>query len=245
MSLKKREKDLTMDKKSFLKGIKDGLPVCFVYLAVSFTFGLQAVQKGINAFFATVISATNLTSAGQFAGIQMIENGESILAVFIAVLIINARYLLMSFSLSQRLPEKTGTAKRLVMSVFVTDELYALACNEKERFGFAYFFGSGIIAYVGWTGGTLLGSLTNGLLPLRLQVAMGIALYCMFIAIIIPPARGNKKIFFAIAIASLLSCLLYLIPFFKKNFGLSVIISSVFSACVTALVFPIEESEYA
>ena len=74
---------------------------------------------------------------------------------------------------------------------------------------------------------------------------MGIALYCMFIAIIIPPARGNKKIFFAIAIASLLSCLLYLIPFFKKNFGLSVIISSVFSACVTALVFPIEESEYA
>lgn len=234
-----------MDKKAFLKGVRDGLPVCFVYVAVSFTFGLQAVQKGINAFFATVISATNLTSAGQFAGIQMIEHGESVLAVFIAVLIINARYLLMSFSLSQRLPENTGTGKRLIMSVFVTDELYALSCKEKEKFGFSYFFGSGIIAYIGWTLGTLLGSLTNDFLPLRVQVAMGIALYCMFIAIIIPPARENKKIFLTIFTASGLSCLFYLIPFFKKNFGLSVILASVVSACISAIFFPIKEEEYA
>lgn len=229
-----------MNKKVFFKGVKSGFPVCLVYLAVSFTFGIQAVKSGLNAFWATLISATNLTSAGQFAGTKMIELGESFLAVFIAVLIINARYMLMGFSLSQMLPAKTNAFKRIVLSFFITDELYALACDNKQDFCVTYFLGMGIIAYLGWTVGTLLGALTDSFLPVRLQFALGIALYCMFIAIVIPPAKKDKKIFMAIFIASGLSCLLYAIPFFKNQLGLSVILSSCVASCICAFVFPLE-----
>lgn len=234
-----KEKDSIMNKKVFIKGVKSGFPVCLVYLAVSFTFGIQAVKNGLNSFWATLISATNLTSAGQFAGIKMIKMGESFFAVFIAVLIINARYLLMGFSLSQMLPAKTNVFKRTVLSFFITDELYALACDNKQDFCVTYFLGMGIIAYLGWTAGTLLGSLTDSFLPARLQLALGIALYCMFIAIIIPPAKKDKKIFTAIFIASGLSCLLYVIPFFKNQLGLSVILASCVASCICAFVFPV------
>ena len=233
-----------MSKKLFCKGLKNGFPISLIYFAVAFTFGIQAVKSRISVLWSTVISATDFSSTGQFAGVKMIELGESFFAVFITVLIINARYLLMGFSLSQMLPAKTSVFKRMVLSFFVTDELYALAYDNKQDFCVTYFLGMGIIAYLGWVSGTLLGALTDSFLPVRLQLALGIALYCMFIAIIIPPAKKNKKIFMAIFIASGLSCLLYAIPFFKKQLGFSIILSSCVASCICALVFPMEtESE--
>ena len=233
-----------MKRLSFTNGIKDGLPICFAYLAVSFTFGLSAVQEGLSVFLATLISATNITSAGQFAGLKMIVGGAFFLEVFVAVLIINSRYMLMSLSLAQNLPEDTGTLKRLAMSIFVTDEIFAVSHSKGKRVNFIYFIGLSLTPYLGWTIGTLLGGLTDSLLPESLSVAMGIALYCMFIAIIVPPAKKSKPICFCIAISIILSCLFYYTPYLNKvNFGITVIICSVVSACITAWLFPIIEED--
>ena len=231
-----------MSKLKFLNGIKDGLPICFAYLAVSFTFGLSAVQEGLSAFFATLISATNITSAGQFAGLKMIVQGALFLEIGLAVFIINSRYMLMSLSLAQNLPRNTSTIKRLIMSIFVTDEIFAVSHARGKNINFKYFIGLSLTPYLGWTIGTLLGALTDSLLPTSLSGAMGIALYCMFIAIIIPPAKKSFAISFCIGLSVLLSCLFYYTPYLNKvNFGITVIICSLISACVTAWIFPIKE----
>ncbi|MBE5756661.1 MAG: AzlC family ABC transporter permease [Clostridiales bacterium] len=231
-------------KLKYFDGIKDGLPVCFAYLVVSFTFGIAASGLGINTFWATLISATNLTSAGQFAGIKMIALETGLIEIFIAVFIINSRYMLMSLSLSQSLTEKLGTFKRLCMSFFVTDEIFAIANFRKDRLSFKYFMGLATTPYFGWSIGTLLGSLTNSILPPSLESAMGIALYCMFIAIIIPPAIKSKAITFCIAISVILSVLLYYVPILNKiSFGVSIIISALISAGLTAYIFPIRERD--
>jgi len=231
-----------MKKLTFVQGIKEGLPICFAYVAVSFTFGLQAVSGGLNAFWATLISATNLTSAGQFAGLKMIQEGSYFLLIFFAVFIINSRYMLMSLSLSQNLAKEVGTKKRLIMSMFVTDEIFAVSYSKGKNINFNYFMGLATTPFLGWTVGTLLGSLVNTLLPLSLSLAMGIALYCMFIAIIVPPATKSFAISFCIALSIILSCTFYYLPYLKQiPFGLTVIICSVISSVVTALAFPIKE----
>lgn len=231
-----------MKKLSFTNGIKDGLPICFAYLAVSFTFGLTAVQQGLNVFLATLISATNITSAGQFAGLKMIVEGTSFFVVFLAVFIINSRYMLMSLSLAQNLPEGTNTKKRLIMSIFVTDEIFAVGYDKGKDINFIYFIGLSLTPYIGWTTGTFLGGLTDSLLPESLSLAMGIALYCMFIAIIVPPAKKSKPICFCIALSIALSCLFYFTPYLNKiNFGVTVIICSLVSSCITAWLYPIKE----
>ena len=231
-----------MKKLTFTNGVKDGLPICFAYLAVSFTFGLSAVQEGLNAFLATLISATNITSAGQFAGLKMIVQGALFLEIFLAVFIINSRYMLMSLSLAQNLPQGTSTLKRFIMSIFVTDEIFAVGYDKGKKINFIYFIGLSLTPYIGWTIGTLLGGLTDSILPESLSLAMGIALYCMFIAIIVPPAKKSKPICFCIAVSIALSCLFYYTPYLDKiNFGITVIICSLVSACITAWLFPIKE----
>lgn len=230
------------NKPTYFDGIKQGLPICVAYLAVSFTFGLVAVRGGIPVWLATVISATNLTSAGQFAGINMIAAGAGYLEIALAVFVINSRYMLMSLSLSQQLDRETNTLKRLIMSCFVTDEIFAVASTQKDKLNFKYFLGLATTPYIGWTVGTLLGGLVNGLLPENLRAAMGIALYCMFIAIIVPPAKKSKSIIFCILIATGLSCMLEFTPVLKNiSFGFRVIIASVAAAAVTAVIFPVKE----
>ena len=231
-----------MKRLRFINGIKDGLPICFAYLAVSFTFGLQAVKGGLNAFWATLISATNITSAGQFAGLKMIQDGSYFLLVGVAVFIINSRYMLMSLSLSQNLPKHYGTKKRLVMSMFVTDEIFAVSYSKGKNINFRYFMGLSLTPFLGWTIGTLLGGLINSLLPTSLSLAMGIALYCMFIAIIVPPATKSFSISVCIGMSIVLSCIFYFVPYLNKvPFGITVIICSLISAIATALIFPIKE----
>ena len=233
-----------MKKLTFMQGIKDGLPICFAYLAVSFTFGLQAVQNGLNIFWATLISATNITSAGQFAGLKMIQDGSYFLLVFFAVFIINSRYMLMSLSLSQNLPKEVGTKKRLIMSIFVTDEIFAVSYSKGKNVNFIYFIGLSLTPFLGWTIGTLLGGLINTLLPTSLSIAMGIALYCMFIAIIVPPATKSIPICFCIGLSIILSCTFYYVPYLNKiSFGITVIICSIISSVVTALIYPIKVGE--
>ena len=232
-----------MEKKfTFKNGLLDGLAVGFAYLAVSFSFGVYAVQKGMPFWLATILSASNITSAGQFAGVTLMAEAAAIFEIFITVLVINARYFLMSLSLSQQLDEKTPTWKRLIMAGFITDEIFAIATLAKEKLNFKYFMGLSIAPFIGWTVGTLLGGVINNIMPESLQVAMAIALYCMFIAIIVPPAKKSKPILICIVIAIAISCLFYFTPYVKDHVssGVRVIISAIVAAGITAFVFPIK-----
>ena len=196
----------------FVRGIKRGLPICLGYIPVSFTFGLIAVKMGFTPAQATLISLTNMASAGQFAGIRLIEGGAPYIELIITTFVINLRYFLMSLSLSQKVNPEMPFYKRAIMAYCITDEVFALASMEPEDVSFPFFGGLMLTPILGWTSGTLLGAIASNLLSPMLQGCMGIALYCMFIAIIIPPARKSRKVALAVVIAAALSCIFKYVP---------------------------------
>lgn len=221
------------NKLTFLDGIKDGLPICAAYLAVSITFGFMVVQNNLPAWLGVLMSATALTSTGQFAGINMILLGSSFFEIILTSFMINLRYFLMSLSLSQQLDSTTNTLKRFLMGFIVTDEIFAVGSSKGKELNFIYFMGLGLTPWLGWTGGTLIGAVANTFLPQKLSIAMGIALYCMFIAIIVPPAKNDKNLIVCIALSIFLSCILYyLIP--QISFGFRVIIVAVVVSAIMA-----------
>lgn len=225
----------------FLRGIKKGFPICLGYIPVSFTFGLIAVKMGFNPLEATIISLTNMASAGQFAGIRLIEGGAPYIELIITTFVINVRYFLMSLSLSQKVATELPFYKRAIMAFCITDEVFALAAMEKEDVSFPFFGGLMATPIFGWTLGTCLGAVASGLLPPMLQGCFGIALYCMFIAIIIPPARTGRKVAIAVIVSALLSCIFKYVPgvnILSKSGGggWSIIVSAVVAAAICASI---------
>lgn len=229
----------------FKNGIKDGVPIGLGYLSVAFAFGVQASLLGLPVYFSTLISMTNLTSAGQLAGVGIIAALGSVAEMLLVQLVINSRYFLMGVSLSQKLDSSFTTGKRLCAAAFITDEIFAVAISKRENVNTKYFFGLAIPPYVGWTTGTLLGAIAGDILPTTIQAALGIALYAMFIAIIIPPAVKSFRIAFVVALSALLSCAFYYVPFLKNNVsqGFAIILCALISAAVAAAVFPVKEEE--
>ena len=229
----------------YTRGLLLGKSIGLGYVPVSFTFGLVAVQMGFDPWVAVFISLTNLASAGQFAGIRMIAGGAPAIELAMTTLVVNIRYFLMSLSLTQKINPKLSTAKRCIMAFGVTDEIFALAAMEKEDVSFRFFTGLMTCPIVGWTLGTVLGAFAAELMPAMVQACMGIALYCMFIAIIVPPSKTNKKIFYAILIASALSCMFKYVPginqISQNGGGWSLIISAIGAASLCATFFKTEE----
>ena len=226
----------------FKHGIIKGLPICFGYIPVAFTFGLMAVQFGMPVWLATFISLSNVTSAGQFAGISIIAAGGAYVEIALTTLIINLRYMLMSLSLSQKIEKKTSLVQRLIFGFGITDEIFAVASTEDGEISPYYMYGLILTPIAGWTFGTALGGIISGALPTRLSEAMGIALYAMFIAIIIPAAKKSKPIVLCIGLAVLISCILRYIPVF--NFisdGFKLIITTIVTASIIAVIFPVKE----
>ena len=174
---------------SFPKGLGDGVPIGLGYFSVSFAFGISAVAAGVPVWGAALISMTNVTSAGQFAGLGLIAAGAPLAEQALTQLIINLRYALMSLSLSQKLAPGIGVLERLIMAFVNTDEVFAVASAQKGMVGRRYFYGLMIAPYLGWSGGTILGAAAGAVLPEAVQSALGIAIYGMFLAIIIPPAK--------------------------------------------------------
>ena len=196
----------------FVRGLKRGFPICLGYFPVSFTFGLIAVKMGFTPAQATLISLTNMASAGQFAGIRLIEGGAAYIELVVTTCIINLRYFLMSLSLSQKVNPEMPFYKRAVMAYCITDEVFALSAMEPDEVTFPFFGGLMITPIIGWTTGTLVGAVASELLSPMVQGCMGIALYCMFIAIIIPPARKSRKVALAVVVAAALSCIFKYVP---------------------------------
>lgn len=227
-------------KACFKKGFRLGIPIGIGYFSVSFAFGMMAVASGLSPALALMISMTNVTSAGQFAGIQVMTVGGSYIEMALTMLMINARYFLMSLSLSQKVSKKLTTLQRALMSFMVTDEIFAVASMEVGEVTGWYWIGLMTMPYLGWSGGTLAGALVSGLLPTSLQDALGIALYGMFIAIIIPAAKHSKPVVMTIIIAILISCLLKYIPLFSGiSSGFAVIIVTLIAAGIMAYIAPI------
>ena len=230
--------------KQFRLGLKTGLPVGLGYFSVSFGFGAMAAANGIRVLDAALISLTNLTSAGQFAGLTLILAGTTIWEMILTQLVINSRYALMSLSLSQKMGQRIGVLPRFAIAFFNTDEIFALAMAEPQPLTVPFLLGLGLTPFIGWTGGTLCGALAGSVLPLAVRTALGVMLYGMFIAIVVPPARQEKPVLAACLMALLLSCLFTWVPGLNRvSAGISIVICTVAAAAVCAWLFPIPDGE--
>lgn len=226
----------------FRSGLRKGIPIALGYIPVAFTFGLMAVSGGISPWIAVVISLTNLTSAGQFAGTNLIIAGAPLLEITVTTFVINIRYLLMSLSLSQKIIPQTSLVKRGIMSFGITDETFAVASLEEEDISFGYMIGLVSCPYWGWAIGTALGALISSVLPTAWQNSMGIALYAMFIALIIPSAKRSKAVFAIVMIAVTISSMFTWAPYFRQiSTGWAIIIATVTACLIGALFFPRED----
>ena len=231
-----------MKSKEFLRGMRAGMPVCIGYFSVSFGFGAMAVAQGLKILDAILISASNLTSAGQFAGLTVIAAGAAILEMILTQLVINSRYALMSLALGQRLGPQVGTGKRLAMAFFNTDEVFALGMAQGSKLTPAFFLGAGTVAAIGWTSGTAMGAVAGSLLPMSVRMALGVMLYGMFIAIVVPQAREEKPMLAAMLMALVFSCLFTWVPGLKEvSAGLAIVICTVAAAALCAALFPVKE----
>ena len=204
--------------KDFIYGIKRSIPIGIAYLAVSFAFGVMAVN-GITPLMATIISLTNLTSSSQFAGVRLIFETASYIEIAATIFLINLRYSLMSISISQKLDESIPTWKKMIFGFGITDEIYAVAISEdRRRLSSSYMFGMIILPIIGWTLGTLIGAVSSTLFSNRLLEALNIALYAMFVAIITPDAKKNLSVFKAFPLFMRgISCCKKIIQEFKPD----------------------------
>lgn len=224
----------------FVRGMAHGIPIMLGYLSVSFGFGILAVRLGLPVLGAVAISATNLTSAGQAAGVEIIAAGGTLLEMALTQLVINLRYALMGFSLSQKLDATFTTPRRLLVSFGITDEIYAVAISQPERLTATYMLGLILTPMLGWITGTALGAAAGQLLPAVVSNAMGIVLYGMFLAIIVPPSRKDKRVLLVVLLAAAVSCLFrYLLP--AVSGGFAVIVSALAASVAGALLCPVSE----
>lgn len=229
----------------FSKGVKDGLPIVVGYFAVSFAFGINAGAALNSWLLATFISMTNLTSAGQFAGMKIMSSATgTLLELAIASFFINLRYSLMAISLSQKVTPGFNTAKRLLLATGITDEIYAVSMSQAERVNPLYFLGLMTLPYLGWSGGTLTGAVCGQILPDMVVNALGVALYGMFIAIVVPPMKSHRPTFIAVLIAIALSFAFFYVPVLNTvSSGFAIIICAVVASLICAAFFPVNDSK--
>ncbi len=235
-----------MKKQEFLEGVRDGIPICLGYFSVSMAFGLTAVLSGIPLWAAVVISLTNLTSAGQFAGVNLLVAQGTFIELGLTTLIINLRYFLMSISVSQKVEQKMTMKERLAIAFGVTDEIFAVSMQRDHELTTAYMAGLILTPVIGWTSGTLVGAVATSFMPPILSNAFGIALYGMFIAIVVPPAREHKNVLFAVVLSIAASAACKYLPIVKNlSSGWTIILITFIVCVIAAWLFPVEESEEA
>ncbi len=230
-------------KQWFLKGMRDGIPISLGYFAVSIALGIAAVNAGMTAFEATLTSFLINASAGEFIGFTLIGQNAGFLEVIIMEAIANARYLLMSCALSQKIDAKTSLLKRLLLGFIITDENFGVSISVHGKLDPFYTYGIDAVAVPGWALGTLVGAILGAVLPINIVSALSVALYGMFVAIFIPPAKKNKVILGLIIISFILSFIFSLQLFSFIPHGIRIIILTVAISLAAAVLFPIKEED--
>lgn len=229
--------------KDFKRGFFAGFPIGLGYLSVSFTFGIIAVSYGFSWWQAVIISMTTVTSAGQFAGIGIMTSPGHYIEMLVSQLTINIRYSFMSISLSQKVDSKFTGIKRWLCGFLMTDEIFAVASAEKEVSA-SFFAGLGVLPYFGWSLGTLLGALLGNVLPDRIMSALSLAIYGMFVAIVVPEMKKSRPVLIVVIIALALSCLFYYVPGLNSiPSGLTVSICAILAAALGAFLFPVDNPD--
>lgn len=230
--------------KWFKRGLKDGIPIALGYFAVSFTLGIPAKDAGMTPFQAGVMSMVMLASAGEFAAINVIATADTLIQMVITTLIVNLRYLLMSSSMSQKLSSDTKWWHRFLLPCFVTDEIFGIAAGVEGHLNPFYNYGAAALSVPGWTIGTVLGTAVGAILPERIENALGVALYGMFLAIVIPPAKKNKFLAGLIVTSMVLSYLCSILPAVSEiSSSTRIIILTVVIAAVASIIRPVKEEE--
>ena len=233
-----------MKKQDFIKGFKDGMPIGIGYLAVSFAFGIFAVANGLSAAESILISMTNLTSAGQLAAVPIMAGGGAFIELIVSQLIINLRYALMSVSLSQKLDKSVCGFERFLIAFGNTDEIFAVAMSKSKEVTSHYMYGLILSPYLGWSLGTILGAVAGDILPAIIVSALGVAIYGMFVAIVVPVIKTEKKTALCVLLAVALSCAFRYIPVLKViPSGFVIIICAVIASAVFAVIAPITQKE--
>ena len=223
-------------------GIRDGIPIALGYLSVSFAFGIFATSSGLSVLEAVLISVFNVTSAGQLAAVPIIASGGSFVELALAQLVINLRYSLMSVSLSQRLGDSIRIRDRFLISFINTDEIFAVAMSKDALVGRKYMLGLILTPFFGWALGTLFGAVAGNILPVLVVSALGIAIYAMFIAIILPEARGSLSCALCVIFSVALSSAFYFIPALSAvPSGFVIIICAIMASALFALIAPVSD----
>lgn len=227
------------------EGFKDGIPIGLAYFAVAFSLGIIAANANLSAIQGFVASLLCNASAGEYAGFVVILSNAGYMQMVIMTLVANMRYLLMSAALSQKCPEDLSMKHRLLLSFYLTDEIFGITINRKGKLNPYYTYGAVLPATLMWSTGTALGIIAGNILPLRIVSALSVALYGMFIAIVIPPAKENRNILYVVISSFLLSYLsAYYLPFIKSlSTGTRTIILTILISSVFALLFPKESKD--
>ena len=241
MLLMKKEENM-LSNYTFVRGMRDGIPICLGYFAVSFALGIAGRGVGMNAVQAFVMSLTMVASAGQFAAITLIGAGAGIIEMITTTIVVNLRYLLMSCSLTQKLSPETKLLHRLALSYCMTDEIFGLSISVDGFLRPVYTYGITVISVSGWCLGTVLGVVAGNILPALVTNALGVAMYGMFLAIIIPPAKENHFLGALVAVSMAASGLFSVLPYLRAiSSGFRVIILTILIAGIAAVIHPIEE----
>ena len=229
---------------SFKNGISDGIPIALGYLSVSFGFGITAVAKGVPPIVAFLMSLTNLTSAGQVAGVEVIASGGTYIEMAVAQLVINMRYALMSVSLSQKMHSSVTLLDRLWIAFGNTDEIFAVSSSKEGEIGKRYMLGLILMPVIGWSGGTILGAVAGTLLPDVVISALGISIYGMFVAVFVPPMKKSGAVSAVVVVSALLSCAFAFLPILNKvSGGFVIIICALVAATLGAIIKPVAQDE--
>ena len=225
-------------------GVRDGIPIAVGYFTMSFAFGLFAASFNLGVLEATFISMFNLTSAGQMTAVPIIAEAGSLITLALTQFIINARYALMSISLSQRLGESVKLSDRFLIAFFNTDEIFAFCCTKETKIGKKYLYAIAVIPYVAWTLGTLVGARAGEVLPEIFVNALSVMLYAMFIAILMPAVKASLSTALCVLVAAAVSAAFHFIPMLKEiPMAVVVIISAVVISAIFAIAAPIEDPD--
>lgn len=231
-------------RKNYLLGMKAGIPISLGYFAVAITLGIAAKNAGLSPFQATLTSFLINASAGEYIGFSLIAAGASYAEVFIMEAIANARYMLMSAALSQKLKPGVGTFQRMLLGYCITDENFGVSIALDERLDPFYTYGVASVAIPGWSLGTLFGAILGNILPVSLLSALGVSLYGMFISVFIPESRKSKIVAGLVAISFALSYAVSVIPIFNAiSDGIKIIVLTVVISLAAALIFPVKEDK--